>query len=196
MNDNLVTDNLKIKCELYNDHFQNFKSYGIPKAQLILADVPYCYDSETECFTRNGWKKYDSILPDDEVLSLNHQTQRMEYSGISNIIVRDNDEDMVRAVEKLIALGGGITMYKDGKELGTHRLEIAGLMTDLPLEEVTKCLDEMHEIAERELEVNKSIDPFMTLCFMALPVIPSLKLTDCGLFDVDKFSFTDIAIKD
>ena len=112
------------------------------------------------------------------------------------IVIGDNDEDMVRAVEKLIALGGGITMYKDGKELGTHRLEIAGLMTDLPLEEVTKCLDEMHEIAERELEVNKSIDPFMTLCFMALPVIPSLKLTDCGLFDVDKFSFTDIAIKD
>ena len=87
-------------------------------------------------------------------------------------------------------------MFRDGKELGTHRLEIAGLMTDQSLEEVTKCLDEMHETAEKELGVSKDIDPFMTLCFMALPVIPSLKLTDCGLFDVDAFSFTDVAIKE
>ena len=87
-------------------------------------------------------------------------------------------------------------MFKDGRELGTHCLEIAGLMTDLPLAEVTKCLDDMHETAEKELGVNKAIDPFMTLCFMALPVIPSLKLTDCGLFDVDSFSFTEIGIKE
>lgn len=82
--------------ELYNDSFQNYKVYGLPKAQLIIADVPYCYDTETECFTRNGWKKYTDILPEEEVLSLNHQTQRMEYSGIANIIVRDNDEDMIQ----------------------------------------------------------------------------------------------------
>ena len=112
------------------------------------------------------------------------------------IVIGDNDDDMARAVEKLISIGGGITMFKDGRELGTHRLEIAGLMTDLPLAEVTKCLDDMHETAEKELGVNKAIDPFMTLCFMALPVIPSLKLTDCGLFDVDSFSFTEIGIKE
>ena len=85
-------------------------------------------------------------------------------------------------------------MFKDGKELGTHRLEIAGLMTDLPLEEVTACLDEMHRAARSELHVAEGIDPFMTLCFMALPVIPSLKLTDCGLFDVDAFAFTSLAL--
>ncbi len=112
------------------------------------------------------------------------------------IVIGDNDSDMVLAVNKLIETGGGITMFKDGKELGTHRLEIAGLMTDLPLEEVTECLDQLHETAERELGVNRNIDPFMTLCFMALPVIPSLKLTDCGLFDVNSFAFTDIAIKE
>lgn len=60
--------------ELFNDHFQNFKSYGIPKAQLILADVPYCYDEQTECFTREGWKKYGDITLEDEVLSLNNET--------------------------------------------------------------------------------------------------------------------------
>ncbi len=112
------------------------------------------------------------------------------------IVIGDNDHDMAEAVRKLIAIGGGITMFRDGKELGTHRLEIAGLMTDLPLGEVTACLDEMHKTAEETLGVSKEIDPFMTLCFMALPVIPSLKITDRGLFDVDSFSFTDIAIKE
>ena len=43
--------------ELYNDSFQNYKVYGLPKAQLIIADVPYCYDTETECFTRKRLEK-------------------------------------------------------------------------------------------------------------------------------------------
>ena len=76
-------------------------------------------------------------------------------------------------------------------ELGRHRLEVAGLMTDDSLGKVTECLDKMHEICEKELCVSKDIDPFMTLCFMALPVIPSYKLTDSGLFDVVSFSFVD-----
>ena len=112
------------------------------------------------------------------------------------IVIGDNNSDMAAAVRKLIEIGGGITMFREGNELGTHRLEIAGLMTDLTLEEVTECLDQMHRTAYEDLGVSKDIDPFMTLCFMALPVIPSLKLTDCGLFDVDAFAFTDIAIKD
>ena len=112
------------------------------------------------------------------------------------IVIGDNDHDMAAAVRKLISIGGGMTMFKDGKELGTHQLEIAGLMTDKRLEEVTACLDEMHDTAKKELQISSGIDPFMTLCFMALPVIPALKLTDCGLFDVESFAFTDIGIKE
>lgn len=103
------------------------------------------------------------------------------------IVIGSNDEDMVVAVNELIRLGGGITMVKDKKVLMSHRLEIAGLMTDDSQDEVCKTLDEMHAICDRELHVNKDIDPFMTLCFMALPVIPELKLTDTGLFDVTAF---------
>ncbi len=110
------------------------------------------------------------------------------------IVIGDNDDDMAAAVEHLISIGGGITMFKDGRELGTHVLEIAGLMTDESVEEVVGCLEKMHETAEKELGVNKEIDPFMTLCFMALPVIPAYKLTDCGLFDVRSFQFVDSAL--
>lgn len=81
--------------ELYNDSFQNWKKYLTCKAQLIIADPPYCYDEETECFTRDGWKRYSELNYDDELLSLNHETQEMCYSGIDNIIIRDNDEDMI-----------------------------------------------------------------------------------------------------
>lgn len=111
------------------------------------------------------------------------------------IVIGDNDGDMADAVRKLIGIGGGITMFKDGKELGTHRLEIAGLMTDDSAESVVDCLEKMHDTAYEKLGINKDIDPFMTLCFMALPVIPSLKLTDCGLFDVDTFSFVSNSLQ-
>lgn len=103
------------------------------------------------------------------------------------IVVGSNDEDMVVAVRELIRLGGGITMVKHGKVLQSHQLEIAGLMTDDDEVSVCRTLDEMHEICDKELGVSKEIDPFMTLCFMALPVIPALKLTDTGLFDVTAF---------
>ena len=110
------------------------------------------------------------------------------------IVIGDNDDDMEAAVRKLISIGGGITMFMDGKELGTHVLEIAGLMTDEKVEDVVRCLDAMHEAAYGTLGVNKDIDPFMTLCFMALPVIPALKLTDCGLFDVEAFGFVSSSL--
>lgn len=110
------------------------------------------------------------------------------------IVVGSNDDDMALAVNKLVSCGGGITMFKDGRELMTHPLEIAGLMTDSTLNEVTSCLDSMSRIAKIELQVSEDIDPFMTLSFMALPVIPKLKITDSGLFDVSSFCFVDISV--
>ena len=84
-----------VKCELYHDNFQNFKSYNIPKAQLVIADIPYCYDEQTECWTAEGWKKYTELTLNDTVMSLNAVTQEIEYSSIERIIIRDNDERMI-----------------------------------------------------------------------------------------------------
>lgn len=110
-----------------------------------------------------------------------------------NIIVAgDNDADMEIAVKKLIELGGGIAVVKNGKVLDYIQQEIAGLMTDKPGEVVEKKISSMQELARKELGINDNVDPFMTLCFMALPVIPELKITDLGLFDVTKFALTKI----
>ena len=108
------------------------------------------------------------------------------------IVVGTSDEDMAAAVNELIRTGGGVTIVQNGKVLMTHPLEIAGLMTDESAQVVYDTLREMHEIAYEELGVNRNIDPFMTLSFMALPVIPALKITDSGLFDVTAFAFTSV----
>lgn len=106
-----------------------------------------------------------------------------------NIVVAgDNDADMKLAVEHLQHIGGGITIASNGKILNTLELPIAGLMSDMSLEEVQEKLEEMLTLAYN-MGINPQIDPFMTLSFMALPVIPELKITDLGLFDVVNFKF-------
>ncbi|MCR5685822.1 MAG: adenine deaminase [Lachnospiraceae bacterium] len=105
-----------------------------------------------------------------------------------NIIAAgDIDTDMELAVRKLIEIGGGMVIVKDGVVLDFLSHEIAGLMTDRPGEEVARRIAEMDRTAREKLHINETADPFMTLCFMALPVIPALKITDNGLFDVESF---------
>ena len=66
------------------------------------------------------------------------------------------------------------------------------VMSDKPLEELAVDLEKVDEVARGDLNISKEIDPVTTLCFMALPVIPEVKITDMGLFDVTKFAFMDI----
>lgn len=107
------------------------------------------------------------------------------------VVVGDNDEDMLQAVEKLQAVGGGVVLVSKGETIKQLSLPIAGLMSDRPLEEVQKTLADLIT-ASHTMGVPDHFDPFMTLSFLALPVIPELKITDLGLFDVNKFQFVDI----
>lgn len=112
------------------------------------------------------------------------------------IVIGDNDEDMLTAIEEIKRIGGGITICSQGKKVDSLPLSIAGLMSNKSLEEVNQALKTMLELAWNELSVSREIDPFMLLSFLALPVIPKLKLTDMGLFDVDRFHFIDINVKE
>ncbi|MEN1759037.1 adenine deaminase [Anoxynatronum sibiricum] len=112
------------------------------------------------------------------------------------IVIGDNDTDMLLAVETLRQVGGGITLCSQGETLQTLPLPIGGLMSDAPLEEVNQQLMAMLRLAHEKLCVSHDIDPFMTLSFLALPVIPEIKLTDMGLFDVNAFAFMDIHVKE
>jgi adenine deaminase len=112
-----------------------------------------------------------------------------------NIIVcGDRDDDMAVAVEHLRRIGGGIVLASQKKVLADLPLPIAGLMTPLAGPEVAARLDRLHLLARQKLSVSEAVDPLMTLCFMALPVIPAYKLTDIGLFDVRKFDFVPLEL--
>ncbi|NLJ79221.1 MAG: adenine deaminase [Tissierellia bacterium] len=110
------------------------------------------------------------------------------------IVIGDRDEDMILAIDELKEVGGGITMVRDGEILETLPLRIGGIMSDESIQEVDGKLSAMLRIAHEQLKVYEDIDPFMTLSFIALPVIPELKVTDMGLFDVEEFRFIDIGI--
>lgn len=108
------------------------------------------------------------------------------------IVVGVNDDDMAYAVEELINQGGGIILVKDKEVIESMPMPIAGLMSDKSGEWVAEKLTNIHEVAHESLSINDTVEPVMTLCFMSLAVIPELKITDMGLFDVTEFKFISI----
>jgi len=106
------------------------------------------------------------------------------------IAVGVTDEEIFRAVEAVRIMGGGLSVVKNNEILAEVHLEIAGLMSDEPMETLVRNLREIKKAAAGlgcALE-----EPFMALSFLALPVIPELKLTDMGLVDVNKFEIVPL----
>ncbi len=106
------------------------------------------------------------------------------------VIVGTNDQDIFKAVMTIKKTGGGLVAVSDGKVLASLPLPIAGLMTDAPVSQANLQLEALHKAA-------KSLgcrlpNPFMTLSFLSLPVIPELKLTDKGLVDVNQFKIVPL----
>ena len=106
------------------------------------------------------------------------------------VVVGASEPDMLQAVQHLVKLGGGMVVVADGQVIADLALPIGGLMSLLSLEQVAAAYGALQE-AYRALE-GKLADPFMALSFLALPVIPSLKLTDLGLVDVDRFQIVQL----
>lgn len=101
-----------------------------------------------------------------------------------NIIAIGATEDEIAiAVNELYKIGGGMLVYSDGKVQASYSLPVAGLMSEINANDAKKCLDEIHSAAYK-LGVNKGIDPFMTLSFTALPVIPELRITTYGVVNI------------
>ena len=109
-----------------------------------------------------------------------------------NIVVAGmNDNDMLLAVRYISSIGGGLAVAENGYITAGLPLPIAGLMSNLSIESVISNLTTLNQ-ACLKLGNNIIKDPFMLLSFLSLSVIPSLKLTDKGLVDVDKFCFTSL----
>jgi len=118
--------------------------------------------------------------------SVGHDAHNLTVAGC-------DDVSMMTAARAVGDLGGGL-VAADGEEvLASVPLLIAGLMSDQPVETVRQQMDRLGEVAKR---LGSSLhDPFMTLGFLALEVIPALKLTDQGLVDVEKFDFVPLWVE-
>ncbi|SDN43451.1 Adenine deaminase [Psychrobacillus sp. OK028] len=109
------------------------------------------------------------------------------------IVLGTNDEDMLIASQELERINGGFVIVQDGRVHASLALPIAGLMTDRPAKEVALELKKLHE-ALHILHPDLDFHLFLTLSFISLPVIPELKLTDSGLFDVVRFKHIPIQV--
>ena len=108
------------------------------------------------------------------------------------IIIGDNDKDMKIAMKEIERIQGGIALVNNGEVVDSIRLEVAGLMTNTEVKIIEKKLKFMDDKA-RAMGVKDEVDDaFLSLAFMSLPVIPELKLTDKGLFDVTEFKLVSL----
>jgi adenine deaminase len=108
------------------------------------------------------------------------------------VVVGVTDEDMTACARRLQEIGGGIAVARDGALRGELALPVAGLLSDEPVEVVVERLERLQEML-RDQGVGDDA-PFMTLSFLALSVIPALKITDRGLVDVDRFELVPLEV--
>jgi adenine deaminase len=115
--------------------------------------------------------------------SLAHDNHNLLVAGMS-------DEDMVFAIERLCAAGGGMVAVADGQLLGLVELPIAGLISDRPVAEVA---GQARRLAAAYRELGSPIElPYMIFSFLSLPVIPALRLTNHGLVDAVEFEIVPV----
>ncbi len=177
------------------DHFANTRQRGVigmVSGQIITEDAGYAdhVDLDADILkmavierhknTRHigiGYLKGYGMKAGAVATSVAHDSHNI-------ICVGCNDADMAFAANRIVQNHGGIVVVKDGQVLAELPLEIAGIMSEKPLREVNDLLENAKEAAYT-LGVGKDIDPFMTLSFMSLPVIPTLRLTTRGVIDVN-----------
>ena len=136
-----------------------------------------------------GFLKGYGIKEGAVALSIAHDSHNI-------IVVGVNDDEMEFAVKSLVEQEGGIVLVKEGKVIESMPMPIAGLMSDQSGEWVDEKLTAIHDKAYAELGICGEVEPVMTLCFMSLIVIPAIKITDTGLFDVTTFSFIPVEINE
>jgi adenine deaminase len=109
------------------------------------------------------------------------------------VVVGVDDEDLAAAANRLREIGGGQVAVADGEVLAEVPCPIGGLLSDLPVEEVAASVGRMEQVARDALGATLP-SPFMAMSFMALSVVPELKLTDRGLVDVNRFELVPLEV--
>ena len=203
------TDNIQIYFEKEDGeedvNIISLKSHSLitekVKAKVKIVDNKFEYDNEKDILKLAVIERHKNTgnigigLVENFKLKNGAIATTISHDSHNIIVVGDNDEDIVNAVNKVISMEGGIAISSSNEILESLSLNIGGLMSDKNIEYVNSKFSKLVDIAYNSLKVSKDIDPFLTLAFLALPVIPNIKLTDKGLFDVEEFEFIDISSK-
>jgi adenine deaminase len=173
----LVTKHLVEEVEVKNECFQP----SIERDQLKLAVIERHHKTG---HIGLGIVKGLGIQKGALATTIAHDSHNIIAAGT-------NDKDMLFAIEAIKEMGGGLVIVENEKVIASLALPIAGLISDEPAEKVYNELLKLKKGLEF-IEASKEFNPFLTLSFLALPVIPDLKLTDMGLFDVKKFTYIPV----
>lgn len=122
---------------------------------------------------------------------------RMKKGAVATTIAHDShnlvalgvdDQDLLFAIQRIEKIGGGLVLVENQKVLAELPLEIGGLMSEASIDVIT---EKLHQVRKEEMELfdHLEFNPFLTLSFLTLPVIPTLKITDQGLFDTERQAF-------
>ena len=134
-----------------------------------------------------GYAKAGTKLGGAIATSISHDSHNIVVAG-------SNDADMAAAVRLVCAMKGGIALVRGGRAVAQQPLPVGGLMSPEDAVEVAR-LNERVNAAAAGLSVSEDVDPVVTLAFMSLCVIPSVKVSTKGLFDVDGWRFVDIEVR-
>lgn len=132
----------------------------------------------------SGYVAADALMDGAVATTIAHDSHNIVCAG-------GTDEDMLTAVQALERLGGGMVVVKRGEVVASLALPAGGLMSFEPAGEVAAGVAAVHRAAEEAFRLGEGLEPVMTLAFLALPVIPELRLTDLGLFDVRAWSHVE-----
>ena len=172
--------------------------------EIVTGHDTVCLPQQNGLFVPNG--EYSKIA----VVERHHNTGKVGVGAVSGFGIRggaiastvahdshnlsvigDNDGDMLLAIEHLRKIGGGYTLAANGKILHNVPLPIMGLMSDAGFDNVQTELSAMI-VKAHEMGVPEGVSPLILLSFLALPVIPSLRITPRGLFDVEQMQFISL----
>lgn len=174
--DNLVTECIIKECNVKNGIYQ--KTDGLSKVAVLER--------------HKGTGNIGIGLLDGYGIENGALAQSVSHDSHNIVVVGDNDEDMALAVNTVIEMGGGLSAVSKGSVACKLELPIAGLMSKENLEYVSNANGILNDLAHDLLHVTREREPFTVASFLALGVIPHLRVTDKGLFDGDKFAFCQI----
>jgi adenine deaminase len=181
----IITENRKIQATLYyND--EN-KCYVIADPQKDVAKLAVIERHHKTGNVGLGFVQGLGLKRGAIASSIAHDSHNLIIAGM-------NDVDMLIAARYLTSLGGGLAVADGAQIKASLALPIAGLMSHRPIEDVIVSLKTVNEVCKK-LGDNVIRDPLMLLSFLSLSVVPSLKLTDRGLVDVDRFEFTELFVE-